>query len=83
MKKIRENFDTNFETNETIGAGIGNTGNVHPKLKRNSSTKMMFVPKALFLPKTFPKVAYNAIFLLNFYERFSQFSKNFQSMFSN
>ena len=40
---------------------------------------MVLFPKALFLATTFPKVAKNSIFLLNFYQKFSKFSQNFQN----
>ena len=41
---------------------------------------MMLFPKALFLATTFPKVTQNAIFLLNLYPEFSEFSQNFQTI---
>ena len=42
----------------------------------NCCRKMMLFPKALFLASTFPKVAKNSIFLLNFYPKFSKFPNN-------
>ena len=41
---------------------------------------MVLFPKALFLATTFPKLSKNSIFLLNFYQKFSKFSKNFQTI---
>ena len=41
---------------------------------------MVLFRKALFLATTFPKVAKNAIFLLNFYEKLSKFSQNFPTI---
>ena len=40
----------------------------------------MLFPKAQFLATTFPKVAQNSIFILNFYQKFSKFSQNFQTI---
>ena len=40
----------------------------------------MLFPKALFLATTFPKLAKNLIFLLNFYHKFSKFSQNFPTI---
>ena len=41
---------------------------------------MVLFPKALFLATTFPKLAKNLNFLLNFYQTFSKFSQNFQTI---
>ena len=38
---------------------------------------MMLFPKALFLATTFPKIDKNSIFLMNFYQKISNFSQNF------
>ena len=40
----------------------------------------MLFPKALFLATTFPKLAKNLIFLLKFYQTFSKFSQDFQTI---
>ena len=40
---------------------------------------MVLYPKALFLATTFSNVAKNSMFLLNFYQKFSKFSENFQT----
>ena len=36
---------------------------------------MALFPNGLFLATAFPKIAKNSIFLLNFYQKFSKFSK--------
>ena len=41
---------------------------------------MVLFPKALLLATTFPKLAQNAIFLLNFHQKFPKFSQNFQTI---
>ena len=41
---------------------------------------MMVFPKALFLATTFPKIAKNWIFLMNFYQKISKFSQNFPKL---
>ena len=48
-----------------------------PKLEK-CCRKMMLFPKALFLATTFPKIVKNSIFLLNFYQKFSKITQNFQ-----
>ena len=42
---------------------------------------MMVFPKALFLATTFPKIDKNSIFLMNFYQKISKFSQNFQTIY--
>ena len=66
-----------------IGAatGGGNTGNFPPpRNRKNCCRKMVLFPKALFLATTFPKLAKNLNFLLNFYQKFSKFSQNFPTI---
>ena len=61
------------------GVARGNTPNVPPppEIGKNCCRKMMLFPMALFLAAKFPKLAKNSIFLLNFYQKFSQnFPKN-------
>ena len=41
---------------------------------------MMLFPKALFLATTFPKIDKNSIFLMNFYQKISEFSHNFPTI---
>ena len=38
---------------------------------------MVLFPKALFLATTFPKLAKNSIFLLNFFQKFLKVSQQF------
>ena len=49
-----------------------------PPKSKKCCRQMVLFPKALFLATTFPKRAKNSIFLLNFYQKFSKFSKNAQ-----
>ena len=51
-----------------------------PRNRKQCWRKMVLFPKALFLATTFPKLAKNSIFLLNFYQKFSKFSQNFQTI---
>ena len=61
--------------------GWPTNGNVPPPPKlKTCCRKMRLFPKALFLASTFPKVSKNSIFLLNFYQKFSKFSQNFQTI---
>ena len=48
-----------------------------PRNRKNCCRKMVLFPKGLFVATTFPKLAKNSIFLLNFYQKFSKFSQNF------
>ena len=41
---------------------------------------MVLFPQALFLATPIPKLAKNAIFLLNLYQKISNFSQNFQTI---
>ena len=47
-----------------------------PRNRKHCCRKMVLFPKALFLATTFPKLAKNSIFLLNFYQKFSKFPNN-------
>ena len=40
----------------------------------------MLFPKSLFLETTFPKIDKNSIFLLNFYQKISEFSQTFPTI---
>ena len=51
-----------------------------PEIEKNCCRKMVLFPKALFLATTFPKLAKNWIFLLNFYQNFSKLSQIFKTI---
>ena len=51
-----------------------------PEMEKIVIDKMMLFLKALFLATTFPKIVKNSIFLLNFYQKLSKFSQNFQTI---
>ena len=55
----------------------GNRERPPPEIEKNCCRKMVLFPKVLFLATTFPKLTKISIFLLNFYQQFSQ---NFQTM---
>ena len=65
-----------------IGAawGGGGTQGTSPAKLKNCCRKMMLFPKALFLATTFPKIDKNSIFLMNVYQRISEFSQNFPTI---
>ena len=48
-----------------------------PEIEKNCCRKMMLFPMALVLATTFPKIDKNAIFLMNFHQKISEFSQNF------
>ena len=67
-----------------IGAAMGkHRERPPPRNGKNCCRKMMLFPKALFVAITFPKIVKNSIFLLNFYQNFSNISQNFVQKFLN
>ena len=51
-----------------------------PETKKNCCRKMVLFPKALVLVTDFPKIVKNSNFLLNFHQKFSNFSQNFKTI---
>ena len=66
----------------SIGAARRGTQGTSPPPRnwKNCCRKMMLFPKALFLATTFPKIDKNSILLMNFYQKISKFSQNFQTI---
>ena len=64
-----------------IGAAVGQNRErpPPPEIEKNCSRKMMLFPKALFLATTFPKIAKNSNFSIEFYHKIAKFSQNFQT----
>ena len=58
----------------------GEHRNVHSEMEKNCCRKVMLFPKALFLATTFPNIASNSIFQLNFYQKFLKISQNFPTI---
>ena len=59
--------------------GWGTQG-TSPRNWKNCCWKMMLFPKPVYLATTFPKVAKNPISLLNYYQKFTNFSQNFPTI---
>ena len=64
-----------FETLDSVALG-----GFKPPNRKNCRRKMMLFSKALFFATTFPKIDKNSIFLVNFCQKISKFSRNFPTI---